>query len=500
VLLVTEIGWFVKERLLGDRLTVVEVPVPLRLRDWGLPLALSVKLTEADRLPVAAGSNVTLIVQLAPAATELPQVFVWAKSPGLAPVSAMLERLKAALPPLVRVAVRTPLVVLTDWLPNERLLVDRLAVAEVPVPPRLRDWGLPLALSVKLTEADRLPPAVGSNVTLIVQLAPAATELPQVFVWAKSPGLAPVSAMPERLKAALPPLVRVAVTIPLLVLTDWLPNERLAGERLTAAAVPVPERLTVWGLPAELSATLSNAVRLPLAAGVKVMLNVQVDPAGSELPQLLVWAKSPGLAPVIVTLEMLRAPVPALSKVAVPAPLVVPTGRLPRARLPGERPAAGVAPATPTPSRLTFLRPAAPVEMLSVAKRVPVVLGRKVRLIVQLAPAASDVPQLLDCPNLLAFVPETARLVIDKDPLPVFSRVTFLAGLVVLTTTDPKVTLLADTPHNPRLRGADEAAVLEAERTASAIIVARRIPVIWRAWRNAQAGTTNCPSLWNLRD
>jgi len=94
----------------------------------------------------------------------------------------MPERLKAALPPLVRVAVSIPLLVLTDWLPNERLLGERLADAAVPVPERLRHWGLPLALSVKLTEADRLPLAVGSNVTLIVQLAPAATELPQVFV------------------------------------------------------------------------------------------------------------------------------------------------------------------------------------------------------------------------------------------------------------------------------------------------------------------------------
>ena len=100
----------------------------------------------------------------------------------MVPVSAMLERLKAALPPLVRVADRTPLVVLTDWLPNERLLGDRLTVAEVPVPLRPRDCGLPLALSVKLTEAERLPLAVGSNVTLIEQLAPAATEVPQVLV------------------------------------------------------------------------------------------------------------------------------------------------------------------------------------------------------------------------------------------------------------------------------------------------------------------------------
>jgi len=40
-------------------------------------LALSVMLTEAVKLPTAAGVNVTLIVQLPPfAATELPQVLV----------------------------------------------------------------------------------------------------------------------------------------------------------------------------------------------------------------------------------------------------------------------------------------------------------------------------------------------------------------------------------------------------------------------------------------
>ena len=269
-----------------------------------------------------------------------------------------------------------------------------------------------------------------------------------------------------------------------------MPNERLLGERLADAAVPVPERLTVWGLPAELSATLSDAVRLPLAAGVKVMLNVQVVPAGSELPQLLVWAKSPGLAPVIVTLEMLRAAVPALSKVAVPAPLVVPTGWLPKERLPGERPAAGVAAATPTPLRLTLVRPPRPlVEMLSVAMRSPVVLGRKVKLIVQLAPAASDLPQLLDCANLLAYVPETETLAIDKDALPVFARVTLWAELVVLTTTDPNATLVPEIPHTPWLCVAEKATVLEAERTASAIMVARRIPDFRRACRNARAGT-----------
>ena len=70
--------------------------------------------------------------------------------------------------------------------------------------------------------------------------------------------------------------------------TDWLAKERLAGERLTAGPGPVPERLTVWGLPLALSAMLSAAVRAPLADGVKVTLIVQLAPATTELPQVLV--------------------------------------------------------------------------------------------------------------------------------------------------------------------------------------------------------------------
>jgi hypothetical protein len=66
---------------------------------------LSVTETEAVRVPLAEGVKVTLIVQLVPAATELPQVLVRAKSLALAPVSAMLVILNAALPELVRVIV-----------------------------------------------------------------------------------------------------------------------------------------------------------------------------------------------------------------------------------------------------------------------------------------------------------------------------------------------------------------------------------------------------------
>ena len=83
----------------------VLAPVPERLTVCGLPVALSVRVTAAVRVPLAVGVKVTLIVQLAPAATLDPQLLVWAKSPALVPVSAMLVMLKAALPVLFRVMV-----------------------------------------------------------------------------------------------------------------------------------------------------------------------------------------------------------------------------------------------------------------------------------------------------------------------------------------------------------------------------------------------------------
>ena len=53
--------------------------------------------------PVAVGVKVTLMVQLDPAATELPQLLVWAKSPLFPPAKAMLLIDKAALPEFVSV-------------------------------------------------------------------------------------------------------------------------------------------------------------------------------------------------------------------------------------------------------------------------------------------------------------------------------------------------------------------------------------------------------------
>jgi hypothetical protein len=82
--------------------------------DCGLPPALSLIATAADRAPVAFGANVTVIVQLLLAASVAGltgQVFVWVKSPGLAPVTPMLLIVSVPGPLLVNVTLCPALVV-----------------------------------------------------------------------------------------------------------------------------------------------------------------------------------------------------------------------------------------------------------------------------------------------------------------------------------------------------------------------------------------------------
>lgn len=60
------------------------------------------------------------------------------------------------------------------------------------------------------------------------------------------------------------------------------------SEKLAGAAAPVPLRATVCGLPLALSAIETDAVRVPLAAGLKMTLMVQLAPTATVLPQVLV--------------------------------------------------------------------------------------------------------------------------------------------------------------------------------------------------------------------
>src|SRR2546426_6671047 len=143
------------------------MPVPARDPDWARPAASSVMFTAAARTPGASGVKLTLIVQLAPGATEpapVGQVLpaAKAKSAACAPVMVMLVRFSGAPPLLVRVTVCAALVVPTRCLPKA-LLVAVIAYAGVCLTETISgtDCGLPAASSVMGTGAVRALAAVG---------------------------------------------------------------------------------------------------------------------------------------------------------------------------------------------------------------------------------------------------------------------------------------------------------------------------------------------------
>ena len=90
----------------------------------------------------------------------------------------------------------------------------------VPVPLKLTVCGLPLALSVSVRLPDRAPLTVGVNVTLITQLPLAATgALVLQVVPLASIAKSPVTAMPVKVKDAVPLLVTVTALAALVVPT-----------------------------------------------------------------------------------------------------------------------------------------------------------------------------------------------------------------------------------------------------------------------------------------
>jgi hypothetical protein len=149
-----------------------------------------------------------------------------------------------------------------------------------------------VALLATVRLADAPPAAVGVNVTLTVQEAPAAIEVPQVLVCANG---AP-AVTEETAAAALPVLVIVTFCAAAVEPTGSLPNATEVGDAVSVALpplelVPVPDRLTVLVTPPAL--TVRAPVRLPVAVGANVTLTVQEPPAAIDEPQLLVWLKSP---------------------------------------------------------------------------------------------------------------------------------------------------------------------------------------------------------------
>lgn len=215
----------------------------------------------------------------------------------------------------------------TFVLLKDRLVGETLIMGLLVEPVRLIDRGPLMALSARLIVAVRFPTAVGVNVTLIVHVPFAATELPQVLVTAKSPGFVPVVVILVIDKLVFPVLVRVTDCAVLATPTPVLVNVRALAERLMAAALPVPDKAIASGLTCRLSAMLTVAVRVPMALGVNCTVIVHLPLAASDPPtgQLLVCEKSPGLAPIIVMLEMVKLVLPVFDMITFLAVLVMPT-------------------------------------------------------------------------------------------------------------------------------------------------------------------------------
>jgi hypothetical protein len=242
---------------------------------------------EAVRVPEPVGENVTLIVQELLAASELPHVVVSRKSPGLAPVNERPLMVRAVFPVLLSVMAWAALVVPRFWRLKVRPPGVTLAVGALPAPFRLAVCGLLVALSVMANVAVRVPWVLGANATLNAHELPAGTELPHEVVSVKSPGLAPENVALLMVRGLFPLFLRFMTWDALVDPTGSVPKLRV-GSRSTTGPVPVPVRLTVCGLPAALSVIVTKALSDDAKVGVKVRLMMQLPPAGTELPQVLV--------------------------------------------------------------------------------------------------------------------------------------------------------------------------------------------------------------------
>jgi hypothetical protein len=439
---------WVKFKLAEERPTIDCVPVPIIGIDWELPGPLSVKFSEALRLPVEDGVNVTLTLQEPPEITDAPvQVSVpLEKSLAFVPLIATNEMPRLPVPLLVTVSVRAELVVLMGWPLKFNGEVENPTAGSVPVPVKATVWGLKGALSVKLSVAPLPPVAVGVNVTWTVQVLFGATDAPvQVSeLLAKSPGSTPPTATDEMLRLAAPVLVTVSVIAELIVPTGSLGKFKLGAEKPTKGCVPVPPKVTAWGLPEALSVKLREALRFPVAEGVKVTLTVQVLFGATVAPvqESAPLVKSPAFTPLMATDVIVRPADPVLVTVSVCAELVVLIGWLTKSR--GEAEKLTMA-AVPVPVKVTTCGgPVAPLLVMvtvSVPLLGPGAAGVKVTVIMQFPPTFTPPAQLSVSEK--APVVEMATVI---GTLPVFVRVSVCPPLVVPGDWLLKVRLPRETP------------------------------------------------------
>lgn len=272
--------WAANVSDVGERFTIGAIPVPLKLAVGWAPVVLLFKISEPAREPRAAGVKITLTVQLLPAANGVPQLFVWEKSPDITKLP--IER--AVLPLLLNVMACAELEVPTSCELKASDAGENDAIAPSPVLLKVTEAGAGLLLLDSDSDPVRLPTTVGLKTTLMVQLAPAATEAPQLLVWLKSP----LTVTEEMEREVFPLLVSVTACPALELPSACEGNASEEGESVATAANPVPLKVTEAGAGLLLLDNDKDPVRLPKVEGLKTTLMVQLAPAPTDVPQLLV--------------------------------------------------------------------------------------------------------------------------------------------------------------------------------------------------------------------
>jgi hypothetical protein len=194
-----------------ERRVKPQVPVPLNGTDLGAAPPPGVTRRIADFAPVVVGLKSTLTVQLPPTATRAGQLCVRANCPGFVPARAIELIGSITLPVLLILTVFAVLVALRATLPKLSEVGETVKVDLTPVPDSVALLVAAPPPAITLSVAILDPVLVGLKTTWIVQLAPGATELPQLVVCANWPGLVPPMAIDVIGKATTAVLRRVIV-------------------------------------------------------------------------------------------------------------------------------------------------------------------------------------------------------------------------------------------------------------------------------------------------
>ena len=211
------------------------------------------------------------------------------------------------------------------------LLRDRVTM--VPVPTMGAVWGLAPPLSKKLSLALSGMLNEGRNFTVTVQVVlPAKLPLHVFEAMTKSPALVPVIVIPLKFNVAVPWLATDTVRPALIVPTSC--GEKLRAEGDSVTAVPVPLRLTVWGLPLALSLMVRVPIRDPTAVGLNATLIVQLVCGARMVPQVFAGIMK---SPEATMLLMASVVVPVLPKTTFLEALVVPSASITKVKLEVER-------------------------------------------------------------------------------------------------------------------------------------------------------------------